>query len=68
MVNLNLIPINITEKVGKYQKVGVGGTFDRLHLGHQILILTTLLLSKKDVFIGVISDEMLAKKHNKEII
>jgi phosphopantetheine adenylyltransferase len=46
----------------------VGGTFDHLHIGHQVLLLHTILSAEKKVIIGVTSEQMLLKKVNHEII
>jgi phosphopantetheine adenylyltransferase len=46
----------------------VGGTFDHLHIGHQVLLLHTILSAQKKVIIGVTSEQMLLKKVNHEII
>ena len=36
-----------------FESVAVGGTFDRLHVGHRLLLAATALVSTKQVYIGV---------------
>jgi len=47
--------------------VGTGGTFDRLHDGHKLLIETALKVSNK-VVIGLTSQKMLKRKKFADII
>lgn len=65
------------EQYSKYHVVCVGGTFDRLHLGHKILLTQTLLLFKNDdpncekrreIEIGVSVENLLKNKKYKELI
>lgn len=42
--------------------VAVGGTFDRLHAGHRILLAATALAATQAVYIGVTGPELLQKK------
>jgi pantetheine-phosphate adenylyltransferase len=51
----------------KYSVVGLGGTFDRLHKGHEALIQKAFEIGVQ-VLIGITSDEMLFRKNKaKEI-
>jgi len=44
------------------EHVAVGGTFDRLHAGHRLLLAATALLATRRVFVGVTGDKLLASK------
>ena len=52
----------------QYDVGAVGGTFDCLHIGHQILLLYTMLSAKKTVYAGVTSDALLAHKKYSNLI
>ncbi len=45
----------------KYKKVVVGGTFDRLHLGHKALLRKAFEVGEY-VYVGLTSDEMIREK------
>lgn len=49
-------------EVAVYQHTCVGGTFDRLHAGHKILLNHTLLATQSKLTIGVTDGEMNRKK------
>jgi pantetheine-phosphate adenylyltransferase len=36
-----------------YEHVAVGGTFDRLHVGHRLLLAATALVTTQHVYVGV---------------
>ena len=60
----------MTDKIGKvldlkksktwklYQNVVLGGTFDRLHNGHKILLTEALLSCSKKITVGVTNEAM----------
>uniref|UniRef100_A0A5S6Q8E5 CTP_transf_like domain-containing protein n=1 Tax=Trichuris muris TaxID=70415 RepID=A0A5S6Q8E5_TRIMR len=50
-----------TEKVGFYKHVALGGTFDHLHIGHELL-LTCSVLAGSELTVGIICGEMLKRK------
>lgn len=52
----------------QFSMVAVGGTFDRLHAGHRLLLAATALVATDKVFIGVTSDKLLSSKKNKELL
>ena len=37
----------------QFERVAVGGTFDRLHAGHRLLLAATALVSRRDIFVGI---------------
>ena len=41
-----------------YLKVAVGGTFDRLHAGHRLLLAATALVASHGVFIGLTGEQL----------
>ncbi|CAH8538534.1 unnamed protein product [Dicrocoelium dendriticum] len=51
-----------TSSSNTYDCVCVGGTFDRLHNGHKILLSIGGLLTRKELLVGITSDEGLESK------
>eukprot|EP00096_Caligus_rogercresseyi_P013758 TRINITY_DN6367_c0_g1_i1.p1 TRINITY_DN6367_c0_g1~~TRINITY_DN6367_c0_g1_i1.p1 ORF type:complete len:532 (+),score=122.25 TRINITY_DN6367_c0_g1_i1:34-1629(+) len=51
-----------------YDHVVLGGTFDRLHPGHKILLSEAILRAKKSLTIGVTTDKMTQAKILSELI
>ncbi|CAK1580417.1 unnamed protein product [Parnassius mnemosyne] len=56
------------EKVKTYEYVAVGGTFDRLHNGHKILLSQAALRSTKHLTVGVTDVNMIQSKVLWELI
>lgn len=52
----------------QFKTVAVGGTFDRLHAGHRLLLAATALVATERIFVGVTSDKLLASKKNKDLL
>lgn len=51
-----------------FTHVAVGGTFDRLHSGHKLLLTYAALYSTQSVLVGVASSALLNKKRHKEYL
>ncbi|KAK9800243.1 hypothetical protein WJX73_004964 [Symbiochloris irregularis] len=51
-----------------FEHVAVGGTFDRLHAGHRMLLAATALACTLHVYIGLTSDQLLQKKQHRELL
>ncbi|GIL92559.1 hypothetical protein Vretimale_18970 [Volvox reticuliferus] len=51
-----------------FERVAVGGTFDRLHAGHELLLAATALVAKRSVFVGVTADALLANKSHRDLL
>lgn len=52
----------------KYNKVLVGGTFDRLHLGHKLLLTKALNITCNQLIVGITDKTMLKNKVLFELI
>ncbi|XP_053555207.1 bifunctional coenzyme A synthase [Bombina bombina] len=59
---------NIDIPLESFNDVVVGGTFDRLHNAHKILLSVCCLLAEKRLLIGVADKELLESKILKELI
>ena len=44
---------DVSKEPLSFESVAVGGTFDRLHVGHRLLLAATALVSTKHVYVGV---------------
>lgn len=52
----------------KYAVVAVGGTFDRLHAGHRLLLTAAAWAARDKLRVGITSDVLLQRKKYKELI
>lgn len=59
---------NLANPNRTYPHVVMGGTFDRLHVGHKILLSAAVLRSEKSLTIGVTDGEMIHTKKLWELI
>lgn len=48
-----IIPSSAANKPLSFKRVAVGGTFDRLHAGHRLLLAVAAMVSEEDLNIGV---------------
>jgi len=53
---------------GGVDHVAVGGTFDRLHAGHRLLLAATAALAGRTAYLGVTDDALLAGKANRALL
>ncbi|GMH33831.1 hypothetical protein BSKO_01665 [Bryopsis sp. KO-2023] len=61
-------PADVDEVPYRFDRVAVGGTFDRMHAGHRLLLSATALVSDRVVFLGITADKLLLKKNHKELL
>ena len=40
-----------------FRKVAVGGTFDRMHAGHRLLLAATALVTRGEIFVGITGEQ-----------
>ncbi|KAL6763733.1 hypothetical protein V8C86DRAFT_3085181 [Haematococcus lacustris] len=50
------------------QRVAAGGTFDRLHCGHELLLSSLALVATEKVFIGITAEQLLLNKQHRELL
>jgi phosphopantetheine adenylyltransferase/dephospho-CoA kinase len=55
-------PSLFDESENKYNSVVLGGTFDRLHVGHKILLSEAALRAQKKLVVGVTDVNMIASE------
>lgn len=51
-----------------YPSVIIGGTFDKLHNGHKLLLSTASLYSQKELYVGVTDGPMVENKTLSELM
>ena len=51
-----------------FDQVAVGGTFDRLHAGHRLLLAASALAAERRLFIGITGDKLLSSKKHPELL
>eukprot|EP00798_Chlamydomonas_sp_ICE-L_P032460 gene32460-31072_t len=51
-----------------FNRVAVGGTFDRFHSGHMLLLAATSLVARGKSYTGVTADALLKKKAHRELL
>ncbi|RMZ95846.1 bifunctional coenzyme A synthase [Brachionus plicatilis] len=59
---------DLIKKNKVYRNSVIGGTYDRLHPGHKILLSESVLLTKNKLLIGVSDGELLSRKKLSELI
>ena len=52
----------------QFKHVAMGGTFDRLHSGHMLLLATAALVTSHTLYIGITSDALLANKAHARLL
>ncbi|KAJ9512304.1 hypothetical protein QJQ45_012934 [Haematococcus lacustris] len=55
-------------QVLQYRRVAAGGTFDRLHCGHELLLSSLALVATEKVFIGITAEQLLLNKQHRELL
>ncbi|XP_058834255.1 bifunctional coenzyme A synthase [Topomyia yanbarensis] len=58
----------LSEPTQTYKNVVLGGTFDRLHVGHKVLLTQAVLLAEERLIVGVTDENMTKSKKLWELI
>lgn len=61
----------VTEEIGcpkKFNVVALGGTFDRLHNGHKILLTEAVIRCSRELIVGVTNEEMIKSRSFKNTL
>ena len=53
---------------GQFKNVAMGGTFDRLHSGHMLLLATAALVTSQSLYIGITSEALLRNKAHAKLL
>lgn len=61
-------PSSPAQPLSTYQHVVLGGTFDRLHAGHRLLLSVAAISAEAEVVVGVTDDAMLTTKTRRELL
>jgi len=51
-----------------FQRIALGGTFDRLHCGHRLLLATAALIAQDTAYVGITAERLLANKNHAELL
>ena len=54
--------VEVTTSLAEYDTTVLGGSFDRLHAGHKLLLSAAALHARRRIIIGVMADELLVEK------
>ena len=70
------LPVAVARKTGTtdnpppppppFDQVAVGGTFDRLHAGHRLLLAASALTAERRLFVAITRDKLLSNKKHSE--
>lgn len=47
-----------SDQMLSFEKVAVGGTFDRLHAGHRLLLAATAAVASREIFVGITGERV----------
>ncbi|KAF5829180.1 hypothetical protein DUNSADRAFT_16444 [Dunaliella salina] len=51
-----------------FQRIALGGTFDRMHCGHRLLLATAALVAQETAYVGITAEQLLANKNHAEML
>ncbi|ELR12654.1 cytidylyltransferase [Acanthamoeba castellanii str. Neff] len=59
---------SLTQGFPTYKETVLGGTFDRLHAGHKIMLTIAVLSTEQKMVVGITGDEMLKNKKHGDVM